>query len=164
MAERRRKLNWFERRMEGFARSKAGGWYFLNLAMPIDRFLLPASGGRVSSAPGQNICLLETVGAKSGQVRKTPLVYLRDGDRVVLIGSKAGAARHPGWVHNLRANPRVKLLAPKLTGEYVAREAEGEERARLWAEAVDYYAGYETYQNRAGERRIPVIVLERASA
>jgi deazaflavin-dependent oxidoreductase (nitroreductase family) len=162
MPERRRRLSRLERQLEGFARSRLGGWYFVNVAMRLDRHLLPLTGGRVSSAPGQQICLLETVGAKSGQVRKTPLVYVPDGDRVVLIGSKAGSPRHPAWVHNMRTNPRVKLLAPRLTGEYVAREAEGEERQRLWAKAVDYYAGYETYQERTGGRRIPVIVLEPA--
>jgi deazaflavin-dependent oxidoreductase (nitroreductase family) len=160
--ERRRQLNRFERALENFARSKAGGWYFLNVAMRVDRMLLPLTGGRVSSSPGQPICLLETVGAKSGQVRRTPLLFIPDGERVVLIGSKAGAAKHPGWIHNMRANARVKLLAPRRSGDYVAREAEGEERDRLWREAVDFYAGYDTYQGRAGNRRIPVVVLEPA--
>jgi F420H(2)-dependent quinone reductase len=62
----------------------------------------------------------------------------------------------------MRANPRVKILAPRRSGEYLAREADGEERARLWDKAVDFYAGYETYQGRTGGRRIPVIVLEPA--
>src|SRR5919108_3592213 len=117
MAERQRQLNWLERRLENFAKSKAGGWYYVNVAMRIDRLLLPLSGGRVSASPGQPVCLLETVGAKSGQVRKTPLLYIADGDRMVLIGSKAGAPKHPAWVHNIRANPRVQILAPKRTGE-----------------------------------------------
>jgi deazaflavin-dependent oxidoreductase (nitroreductase family) len=160
--ERKRQLNWMERRLENFAKTKAGGWYFINVAMRVDRVLLPLTGGRVSASPGQPICLLETMGAKSGQPRKTPLLFIPDGERVVLIGSKAGAPKHPGWVHNMRANPRVKIVAPKRTGEYVAREAEGEERARLWDKAVDFYAGYETYQRRAGKRRIPVVVLEPA--
>jgi len=160
VAERRRRLSWWERSLEDFARSRVGGWYFVNVAMRVDRVLLPLSRGRISTGVGQNVLLLETVGAKSGQARKTPLVYLKDGERLVLIGSKAGAPRHPAWVHNMRANPRVKVLAPGRSGEYVAHEAEGEERERLWARAVDYYAGYATYQERAGERRIPVVVLE----
>jgi F420H(2)-dependent quinone reductase len=163
MAVRRRQLNRVERALENFARSKVGGWYFLNVAMRVDRVLLPLTGGRISSAPGQQILLLETVGAKSGERRRTPLVYVKDDGHIVLIASKAGAKRHPAWLHNLRANPRVKVLAPGLTGEYKAREAQGEERQRLWHEAVDYYAGYETYQERAGSRRIPVVVLEPAS-
>ena len=162
MPERRRQLNWFEQRLEDFAKSKPGGWYFVNVAMRVDRVLLPLTGGRISSSPGQPICLLETIGAKSGEVRQTPLLFIPDGERVILIGSKAGAPKHPAWIHNMRANPRVKVLAPRRTGEYVAREAEGEERELLWDKAVDFYAGYQTYQERAGGRRIPVVVLERA--
>ena len=162
MPERRRQLNWLEQQLENFARSKVGGWYYVNVAMRVDRVLLPLSGGRVSASPGQPVLLLETVGAKSGEVRKTPLLFIADGERIVLIGSKPGAPKHPAWVHNMRANPRVKVLAPKRTGQYVAREAEGEERERLWDKAVDFYAGYQTYQGRAGKRRIPVVVLEPA--
>jgi deazaflavin-dependent oxidoreductase (nitroreductase family) len=160
MTQRRRQLNRVERVLEDFARSKVGGWYFVNVAMRVDRVLLPLTRGRISSAPGQQVLLLETVGAKSGERRRIPLVYVTDDDHIVLIASKAGAERHPGWFHNLRANPRVKVLAPGRSGEYNAREAEGEERGRLWHEAVDYYAGYDTYQGRAGSRRIPVVVLE----
>jgi deazaflavin-dependent oxidoreductase (nitroreductase family) len=162
MTDRRRALNPIERKLEDFARSKVGGWYFLNVAMRVDRVLLPLTRGRISSAPGQQVLLLETVGAKSGERRRTPLVYVTDGSHIVLIASKAGAKRHPAWLHNLRANPRVKVLGPGRSGDYIAREAEGDERGRLWREAVDYYAGYETYQDRAGERRIPVVVLEPA--
>jgi F420H(2)-dependent quinone reductase len=165
LAPRRRKLNPLERRLEDFARSKAGTWYYIHVATPVDRVLLPLSGGRISASPGQQIGLLETVGARSGEPRKTPLLYLRDGDRVVLIASMGGAPRHPAWLHNLRAYPKVRFTGPGgLTGEYTAREAEGPERDRLWAEAVDYYAGYDTYCERAGSRVIPVVVLERATA
>src|SRR3954453_9882960 len=161
MAARRRQLNPVERVLEGFARSKVGGWYFLTGAMPVDRVLLPLTRGRISSAPGQQILLLETIGAKSGERRQTPLVYVTDGEHIVLIASKAGAKRHPAWFHNLKATPRVKVLAPGRSGDYVARVARGDERGRLWREAVDYYAGYATYQERAGSREIPVVVLER---
>ena len=164
MGERRRQLRWYERPLEGFAKSRLGGWYFLNVAMPIDRRLLPLTKGRISSAPGQQVGLLRTIGAKSGEPRETPLLYLTDGDRIVLIASKAGAARNPAWLHNIRKNPNVTFLAPRgRAGEYVAYEAEGPERERLWNEAVDYYAGYATYQGRAGAREIPVVVLERAA-
>jgi F420H(2)-dependent quinone reductase len=162
---RRRKLNALERRLEGFARSKPGSWFYVHVACPVDRMLLRRSRGRVHVSVGQQVGLLETVGARSGEVRTTPLLYLRDGERVVLIASKGGAPHHPAWLHNLRADPRVRFTAPGgLTGEYVAREAEGEERDRLWEEAVDYYAGYATYRVRAGSRAIPVVVLEPASA
>jgi hypothetical protein len=93
--ERRRQLNWVERRLEDFVRSPAGSWYFVNVAMRIDRVLLPATGGRLSSAVGQQVGLLETVGAKSGELRRIPLLYLEDGRNIVLIASKGGAPKHP---------------------------------------------------------------------
>jgi F420H(2)-dependent quinone reductase len=164
-APRRRSLSPLERRLESFAASKPGSWYYVHVAMRIDRVLLPLSRGRVSVSPGQQVGLLETVGAKSGEPRRTPLLYLRDGDRVVLIASKGGAPQHPCWLHNVRANPGVRFIAAGgLTGDYVAREAEGAERDRLWPEAVDYYAGYDTYRVRAGSRLIPVVVLEPSTA
>jgi deazaflavin-dependent oxidoreductase (nitroreductase family) len=160
---RRRKLSGIERLGERFARSKPGSWFYINVAMRVDRVLLPLSRGRVSISVGQQVGILESVGAKSGELRKTPLLFIRDGDHVVLIASMGGAPRHPSWLHNIRANPRVKFLGPGgATGDYIAREAQGDERGRLWDEAVDYYAGYATYKIRAGEREIPIVVLERA--
>ena len=162
-AARRRKLSGIERLGERFAQSKPGSWFYINVAMRVDRVLLPLSRGRASISVGQQVGMLETVGAKSGELRKTPLLFIRDGNHVVLIASMGGAPRHPAWLHNIRANPRVKFLGPSgTTGEYVAREAQGDERGRLWDEAVDYYAGYATYKVRAGEREIPIVVLERA--
>ena len=160
---RRRKLSGIERLGERFAQSKPGSWFYINVAMRVDRVLLPLSRGRVSISVGQQVGMLETVGAKSGELRKTPLLFIRDGDHVVLIASMGGAPRHPAWLHNPRANPRVRFLGPGgATGNFVAREAQGDERGRLWDEAVDYYAGYATYKIRAGEREIPIVVLERA--
>ena len=160
---RRRQLSGIERLGERFAQSKQGSWFYINVAMRVDRVLLPLTRGRVSISVGQQVGMLESVGAKSGEVRRIPLLFIRDGDHVVLIASMGGAPRHPAWLHNIRANPKVRFLGPGgTTGEYVAREAEGDERGRLWDEAVDYYAGYAEYKVRAGEREIPIVVLERA--
>jgi deazaflavin-dependent oxidoreductase (nitroreductase family) len=163
MPERRRKVNALYRQGENFARSKFGSWFFIHVATPIDRVLVPLTRGRVSVGVGQQVGILESVGAKSGERRRTPLLYIRDGNHVVLIASKGGSTRHPAWYFNVRAHPQVRFIGPGgLTGDYVAREAEGDERARLWTEAVDYYDGYATYQGRTDGRRIPVIVLEPA--
>ena len=162
-ATRRRKLSGIERFGERFAQSKPGSWFYINIAMRVDRVLLPLTGGRASISVGQQVGMLESVGAKSGERRRTPLLFIRDGNHVILIASMGGAPRHPSWLHNIRANPRVKFLGPGGTsGDYVAREAEGDERGRLWDEAVDYYAGYATYKVRAGKREIPIVVLEPA--
>jgi deazaflavin-dependent oxidoreductase (nitroreductase family) len=137
----------------------AGTWFGLHIVPPIDRCLLRWSGGRMKVALGQNTCLLETVGARSGAVRSTPLLYIGDGARLVVIASMGGAPRHPAWYHNLRKNPRVTVTLKGRRDTYVAHEAEGVERARLWSMAVDYYPGYAVYAQRAGVRRIPVVVL-----
>jgi deazaflavin-dependent oxidoreductase (nitroreductase family) len=151
----------WERVLARFAASPAGGWYFINVANRIDKHLVPATRGRLSTAIGQQVLVVETVGAKSGQARRIPLVYVTDGDDIVLVASKGGAPRHPAWYHNLRAHPEVRVWAAGRAGRYRAREAAGAERERLWQLAVDYYPGYEAYQRRAGQRRIPVMVLSR---
>jgi len=153
----------WERGLERFASSKAGGWYFINVANRIDKHLVPATRGAVSTAIGQQVLVVETIGAKSGQARRIPLVYVTEGDAIVLIASKGGAPKHPAWYHNLKANPEVRIWAKGRSGRYRAREAEGDERERLWGKAVDYYEGYAVYQQRTGGRRIPVMVLEPVS-
>lgn len=158
-AQRERKLRPWERVLERAAASRPGGWFFVHLASHIDPFLLRLSGGRISSGIGQQVLLLTTKGARSGKSRSTPLVYLKDRNDLVLIASRAGDSRHPAWYHNLKAHPEVEVLVTCGSGTYIAREAEGPERQRLWAKAVDYYAGYEIYQERADQRRIPVVVL-----
>jgi deazaflavin-dependent oxidoreductase (nitroreductase family) len=108
------------------------------------------------------VLLLTTTGAKSGVKRETPLLYTVDGDNLVVVASKAGSPHHPAWYHNVRANPTVDILAPRgRSGRYIGHEAEGEERARLWEDVNDLYAGYDVYQGRAGSRRIPVVVFSR---
>ena len=151
-------------RAERIASSRAGSWFFLNVANPIDKRLIPATNGRISLIVGRPILVLEHRGAKSGKVRRTPIQYFTDGDRVVVIASSGGATKHPGWYHNLRANPDVKLFLRGRTGDYVAHEADGEERERLWAAAIDLYTGYDAYQERAAGRRIPVMVFSPKSA
>jgi deazaflavin-dependent oxidoreductase (nitroreductase family) len=140
--------------------SRAGSWYFLNVANRIDRRLIPATNGRLSTAPGRPVCVIETVGAKSGVRRRIPLAFATDGENLVLIASSGGAKKHPAWFHNLRKNPEVKVWANRgRSGDYVASVAEGEERERLWRLGTDLYAGYDTYAERAGAREVPVVVL-----
>ncbi len=151
-----------QRAAERLASSKAGAWYFVNVTSRIDPWILKRTNGRLSSIPGQPVLLLRHTGAKSGQARETPLVYATDGARIVLIASKGGAPSHPAWYHNLKAHPDVEVVAKDRSGRYVAHEAEGEERERLWKAATAVYGGYDVYQARTGGRRIPVMVLEPA--
>lgn len=114
-------------------------------------------GGRIPGGPP--MLLLDHVGARTGTKRTTPLVYLRDGDDVVVVASKGGSPRHPGWFHNLRAHPdtTVQIGARRLPVR--ARVATPNERSRLWPRVVARYGGYEDYQRRTS-RQIPLVILE----
>ncbi len=132
-----------------------------HVALPIDRVLLPLTRGRLTiSRLLYPTLLLTTTGARSGRPRDTPLIYLRDGERIVLLASNFGEPRHPAWYHNLRATPRALVTAGGATAPYLAREAEGAEREELWRRALAFYGGYAAYSRRAGGRRIPIMVLE----
>ena len=157
---RSRQLKRWERVLENIARSRAGAWFAIHVANPVDRRLLRWTNGRIGLYLGQPVGVLEHVGAKSGSPRETPLLYLADGERIVLVASKGGAPRHPSWYHNVRANPEVNFRHAGRSERYRAREAVGAERDQLWDRVNDLYAGYDDYQERAGCRRIPVIVLE----
>ena len=113
---------------------------------------------------GDQLMLLTTVGARSGEERITPVMFHRDGDRYVVIASKGGAPDHPGWYHNLKANPVANVEVGAETGtekfEVRAREAEGEERDRIYAERVAFAPGFGEYE-RITSRKIPVMILER---
>jgi F420H(2)-dependent quinone reductase len=103
--------------------------------------------------------LLEHVGAKSGARRTTPLVYIEDGDDLVLVASKGGHPRHPAWYHNLRANPDAVVQVGGERRPVRARIATDAERERLWPKAVATYSGYAGYQRRT-DRKIPLVILE----
>jgi deazaflavin-dependent oxidoreductase (nitroreductase family) len=119
------------------------------------------TGGEVGHDwKGTQTLLLTTTGRRSGEPRTTPLIYGRDGDDVVIVASKGGAPEDPGWYRNLAADPEAELQIRDEVFRVRARDAEGEERERLWQLMVGHWPAYDTYQ--AGtERRIPVVVLER---
>jgi F420H(2)-dependent quinone reductase len=114
-------------------------------------------GHRVPGAPP--MLLLDHVGAKSGKARTTPLVYVGDGENLVLVASKGGYPKNPAWFHNLRANPDTTVQVGSRRIEVRARVANARERERLWPEVVKAYSGYESYQRRT-EREIPLVILE----
>ncbi len=108
-------------------------------------------------------CLLLTMtGRKSGASLTLPLIYGRDGDRVVIVASRGGAPDHPAWYKNLAAQPRVSLQIAAEKFDARARTAAGEERARLWQLMAKIWPAYEEYRVKATTREIPVVVLERA--
>lgn len=129
----------------------------------IDGAVFRASGGRTTASAvfiGLPIITLTTTGAKSGRPRSVPLVGIPDGERLILIASNWGQAKHPAWYHNIRANPAVTVTIRGATRSYAARELAGPEREAAWARAVALYPGYRGYAARTGGRAIPVIALE----
>jgi len=120
-----------------------------------------ANGGETFGPfKGRNLLLLTTTGAKSGEQRTTPLVYSRDGDRLVIIASMGGAPKHPSWFHNISANPEVTLEVGAEKFQARASVAEGAERDRLYAQQAAEMPAFNDYQQKT-TRRIPVVVLQR---
>jgi deazaflavin-dependent oxidoreductase (nitroreductase family) len=140
------------------ARQRPITWYLVNVGNKVDPVLMRATGGRLKSTFNAPTVLLTHTGAKSGEPRSTPLAYFTDGENVVLIASRGGHRQHPAWYHNVTAHPEVELWTKGGGGRYLAREAEGAERQRLWNLATDFYPGFARYQERAGDRVIPVVV------
>jgi deazaflavin-dependent oxidoreductase (nitroreductase family) len=122
--------------------------------------LYRASGGRLMGKVGRApVLLLTTTGRRSGQKRTAPVVYLADGDNVVVINTNAGNARIPAWSLNLKANPEGEVELGRRRYPVRARIAEGEERAELWRRHNEQYAGFDRYEAQLS-REISVIVLE----
>jgi len=113
-------------------------------------------GGRIGKLP---VLLLTTTGRKSGQPRTQPLGYTKAGDGFAVIGSKGGAPQHPLWYLNLRAHPLADVTVGRESRRVRARDAEGEERDRLWRALADLHPGYDGYARKT-TRQIPVVVLD----
>jgi proline iminopeptidase len=109
---------------------------------------------------GAKTLLLTTRGRKSGNPTTAPLIYEQDGDTYVVVASKGGAPRHPGWYRNLVKDPNVEVQVMDDVFAAQARTATGEERERLWQLAAQQWPDYDAYQQRT-DRQIPVVVLER---
>jgi F420H(2)-dependent quinone reductase len=114
-------------------------------------------GHRFPGAPP--MLLLDHVGARSGVRRRSPLVYARDGEDVILVASKGGYPKNPAWFHNLMANPDTSIQIGSARRQVHARMADPRERERLWPVVVAVYGGYEDYRRRT-EREIPLVILE----
>ena len=128
----------------------------------LDRPVIRLSRGRTSItslATGLPVVMLTTVDAKSGQPRSVPLIGIPDGERVVLVASNWGHARHPGWYLNLRANPEATIVRSGHARKYLAYEATGSEYDSCWNLAAEQYMGYTSYKERTGGRKIPIMVL-----
>jgi len=137
-------------------------WPVLNQVMRGHVAVYRATGGRVGArVPGlPPILLLEHVGARTGRRRTTPLIYMPDGDSLLIVASKGGHPRHPAWLHNLRRRPDTEIQVGTERRRVRAREATPEERRRLWPKAAAYNRHWGRYRERT-KREIPLVLLER---
>ncbi|MCX4791229.1 MULTISPECIES: nitroreductase family deazaflavin-dependent oxidoreductase [unclassified Streptomyces] len=125
--------------------------------------LFESSGGTEGTMMrGLPVIILTTRGAKSGKIRKTPLMRVEHNGSYAVVASQGGAPKHPVWYHNLVADPRVELQDGPVRQDMSAREVTGEEKALWWQRAVEAFSDYADYQLKT-DRQIPVFVLEPAA-
>ena len=121
--------------------------------------LYMASGGKEGTElKGKPVILLTTIGAKTGKIRKTPLMRVEHDGEYAVVASLGGAPKNPVWYYNIKKHPRVELQDGTTTGDYEAREVTGEEKALWWQRAAEVWPDYLDYQSKT-DREIPVFVL-----
>ena len=119
---------------------------------------MDSGGTEATELQGKPIILLTTVGAKTGKLRKTPLMRVEHDGQYAVVASLGGAPKNPVWYYNVKNNPRVELQDGTATGDYDAREVFGDEKATWWERAVEAYPPYADYQTKT-DRQIPLFVL-----
>ena len=154
-------MGWFTDSIKRFARTRSFAWFGSRTAPKIDRLLHSVTGGRVVTAglPRVPALMLTTIGRKSGRKRKTPLLYVRDGPRLIVAGTNWGLPKEPDWALNLTSNPTAWVQVGRKRGVYHARVADEDEERRLWPELEKIWPAYQTYRERSG-RKPKVFVLE----
>ena len=136
--------------------------WLLALITVVHRALYRLTGGRIGAHAGRaNMLLLTTLGRRSGKQRVTPLLYVDDGERFVVVASNAGDDRHPAWLLNLRKHPEAEIQVGTRQLRVQAREASDAECERLWPKLLGSYKYFRDYRTRT-QRHIPVVVLEPA--
>lgn len=135
----------------------------IRLMTAVNVWLFRLTGGRLGATfpGGAPVCLVTVLGKKSGQPRTVALLYLMDGNDVVLVASKGGMSHHPAWYHNMMANPDVQVEIGGATRRMRVRRASQEEKTRLWPRLTAMYPSYDQYQART-TREIPVLILSPA--
>jgi len=123
--------------------------------------LYKVSKGRIAGSflEGAPVALVTTIGRKSGEPRVVPLLFLREGNRVVLVASQGGSDKHPLWYLNLKANPKVTVQIKDEVLNLTARDAPEQERAEYWPKLTAFYKGFDDYQSWT-DRVIPVVICD----
>ena len=153
-----RPRGWFSRLYAALANTRFGRFMSVQVVWKVDPYLMRATGGRLGMGLVMPTALLETRGARSGTVRRNVVIYFHDGDRVTIVASKLGYARHPAWFHNLRTDPEVTFGGIPMRARVVDDEAECE---RIWVLADRVFAPYAAYRRQAAKanRTIPIVQL-----
>ncbi len=151
--------------IQKIASSRPGAWFLSRVQHRFDRVFLRLTKNRVTLTgilSGLPVVILTTIGAKSGLRRTLPLLCIRDErdpNTFAVVASNWGQSRYPAWYFNLKANPGATCSIRGQVGEYVAHEADGEEYERFWQCARDTYIGFPLYEQRVGERHVPIMVM-----
>jgi F420H(2)-dependent quinone reductase len=119
---------------------------------------MESGGTEGTELKGKPVILLTTVGAKSGKIRKTPLMRVEHGGEYAVVASLGGAPKNPVWYYNIKAHPQVEMQDGEVNKDYEAREVFGDEKAAWWERAVEAWPDYAEYQQKT-DRQIPVFVL-----
>lgn len=148
----------FSRAYASLANTRLGRFMSRHIVWKVDPYLMRATRGRLGMGLVMPTALLETRGAKSGELRRNVVVYFHDGDRVTIIASKLGLPGHPAWFHNLQADPDVSFGGIPMRATVVGDEVE---RERLWGLADRVFAPYAAYRREAAKanRTIPIVQL-----
>src|SRR5262245_39506405 len=143
-----RRRGWFSRAYAAISNTRIGRLISSKVVWKLDPYVLRVTRGHLGLGLMLPTAVLETRGAKTGARRRNAVIYFHDGDTVTIVASRQGDPRHPGWFHNLVANPDVTLAGIPMRATVVTDKAE---RQRLWALADAVFAPYATYRRRAAE-------------
>jgi deazaflavin-dependent oxidoreductase (nitroreductase family) len=148
----------FSRAYAALANTRLGRFMSVHVVWRLDPYLMRLTRGRLGMGLVMPTALLETKGAKSGQMRCNAVIYFHDGDRITIVASKLGLPNHPSWFHNLQAYPEVTFAGIPMRAAVVADDAE---RKRLWALADRVFSPYAAYRREAAKagRTIPIVRL-----
>jgi deazaflavin-dependent oxidoreductase (nitroreductase family) len=148
----------FSRAYAAFSNTRLGRFLSIHVVWKLDPQLMKATGGRLGFNLVIPTALLETRGARSGELRRNVVIYFHDGDRVTIVASKLGLPEHPAWFHNLRADPDVTFGGIPMRATVIGEEAE---RQRIWTLADRVFAPYAAYRREAARanRTIPIVQL-----
>lgn len=149
------------RPMTWITSTKAGSWVTKHLYVPLDKYLFRKTNGRRGLSPRQTMFLLTTTGAKSGQPRNVPVLYLREGSTFWVMASNFGGEKHPGWSYNLLAHPDARVRIGDETHEVRARLASDEDKQRLWPRLIELYPSWKQY-TKWTDREFRLFALEPA--